>query len=345
MPAFASATRLLAAAAMATLVIALSPVAAHAAGPARASRATADPPPASHTLHVGADTRTYLLQPVEDDDRHGRSPHPVLILLHGGTQSGAAAWRQTHLAAIARREGVILVAPDGLGHHWNDGRGTTIAGDGASTADDVGFLRALIAEVVAHDHGDPGAVFLFGVSNGGFMTMRFACEAGDLLRAAATGLATLPEAQAAHCPSTRPLPFLVEHGTEDPIVPLAGQPAGRGRFGSPQPAMRSSDDTFAFWADRARCAPTATRTPLTRADADPRGRWAERIVREGCAGGASVEHLVMHGSGHVFPGLAVQSRLVERVLGPDASEFDGAEHLWAFFAATLPHRAPGPTPP
>jgi polyhydroxybutyrate depolymerase len=289
--------------------------------------------PVHRTLRAGGLDREYLIQ----GPATGNGPFPVVVMLHGGTQTADQVWRQASLPAIGAREGFIVVAPQGRRRHWNDGRGSTIAGDAASTADDVGFLKALIDEVVAHDHGDANAVFLFGVSNGGFMTMRFACEAGDRLRAAATGLATLPESMSrpGACASTKPLPWLDVHGTLDPIVPFAGQPAGTTRRGAPQPALRSSDETFRFWADRAGCDPAPRRTPLTKPADDAQGRWAERVERAGCAGGATSAQVVLHGSGHVFPGLRIRTRLVERITGPDAPELDGGELVWAHFRSTL----------
>jgi polyhydroxybutyrate depolymerase len=290
----------------------------------------------AHSRHLafGGLDRTYLVQPVPPE-RAGGGPHPVVVLLHGGTQTAADAWRDTSLPTLAEREGFILVAPQGEGRHWNDARGSTLAGDVASTADDVGFLKAVIAEVVAKDHGDASAVFMVGASNGGFMTMRFACDAGETLRAAASVIATVPEALARNCRSPRPLPWLAINGTDDPLIPFGGQTEGTVRRGEPQPALRSADDTFRFWADRAGCAAPVQHTPLTSAAQDDRGRWAEGIDRRGCAGGQVSRQVVMHGSGHVFPGMAVGFALVERVVGPGAPEIDGGTLVWEFFKATL----------
>jgi len=288
----------------------------------------------SRHLAVGGLDRTYLVQPVPPERETG-GPHPVVVLLHGGTQTPADAWRDTSLPTLAEREGFVLVAPQGEGGHWNDGRGSTIAGDAASTADDIGFLKAVIAEVVARDHGDASAVFMVGASNGGFMTMRFACDAGETLRAAASVIAAVPETIARSCRSPRPLPWLAINGTDDPLIPFGGQTEGTMRRGQPQPALRSADDTFRFWADRAGCAAPIQRTPLTTAAQDDRGRWAESLDRRGCAGGQVSRQVVMHGSGHVFPGMAVGLPVVERIVGPGAPEIDGGTLVWEFFKATL----------
>jgi polyhydroxybutyrate depolymerase len=176
---------------------------------------------------------------------------------------------------------------------------------------------------------------MVGISNGGFMAMRFACDAGETLRAAASVLATMPEALARNCKSPRPLPWLAINGTEDPLIPFGGQVEGTVRRGEAQPALESVDDSFRFWADRAGCAAVVTRQPLTDAAADERHRWAERAERGGCVAGQVSELVVLHGSGHVVPGQPVESRLIERVVGPAAPELDGGTLIWSHFHATL----------
>jgi polyhydroxybutyrate depolymerase len=263
----------------------------------------------------------------------GRSP--VVVLLHGGTQTAEEVWRQTSLPTLGESEGFIVVAPQALGNQWNDARGATISGNAPSTADDVRFLKAVIAEVVAQDRGDASAVFMVGASNGGFMTMRFACDAGETLRAAATAIATLPEALAQSCKSPRQLPWLAINGTDDPLIPFNGQAEGVVRHGQVQPALRSADATFRFWADRAGCAAPVVRRPLTDPAQDDRQRWAESVTRGDCVGGLSSTQVVLHGSGHAMPGLPIRLKAVERILGPGAPEIDGGTLIWAHFKATL----------
>ena len=288
-------------------------------------------PATAHRRHIavaGLD-RSYLVQPAPGARGAGRLP--VVVLLHGGTQSAEDIWRETSLPTLGAREGFLVVAPEALDRHWNDVRGVT----GGSTVDDVRFLKAVIADVIAQDHGDPSAVFMVGSAHGGFMTMRFACDAGEGLRAAASLLSTLPDALARNCKSPRPLPWLAVNGTADPAVPFRGQVDGTVRRGETQAALRSADDTFRFWADRAGCAAPTAREAITEQSADERHRWAERIVRSHCVGGQLSQQVVLHGSGHVMPGLATDNRLAERALGPAAPEIDGGTLVWMHFKATL----------
>lgn len=297
--------------------------------PERGSIATAK----RRHLLVGALDRSYLVQPAPGARGAGRLP--VVVLLHAGSQSAEDVWRETSLPTLGAREGFLVVAPEALDRHWNDVRGASIAGSPASTVDDVRFLRAVIADVIAQDHGDPSAVFMVGSSHGGFMTMRFACDAGETLRAAASLLSTMPDALARNCKSPRPLPWLAVNGTEDPAIPFRGQVDGTVRRGETQAALRSADDTFRFWADRAGCAAPTAREAITDQAADDRHRWAERIVRSNCVSGQVSQQVVLHGSGHVIPGLATDNRLAERAVGPAAPELDGGTLVWMHFKATL----------
>jgi len=316
--------------------LALAGLAVAADAPAPAARASA--PEMGHVLsahvrHLVVDgiERSYLVQPV----RGATGRVPVVVLLHGGTLTADDIWRETSLPTLGEREGFVVVAPQALGNQWNDARGATLSGNAPSTADDVRFLKAVIAQVVAQDRGDPSAVFMAGASNGGFMTMRFACDAGDVLRAAASAIATLPEPLAQSCKSPRQLPWLAINGTDDPLIPFGGQGEGVVRRGQLQPVLRSADATFRFWADRAGCAAPLARRPLTDPAQDERQRWAEAVTRGGCVGGLASTQVVLHGSGHVLPGLAVRSRLAERIVGQAAPEVDAGTLIWAHFKATL----------
>ncbi|WP_158595865.1 alpha/beta hydrolase family esterase [Oleomonas cavernae] len=272
--------------------------------------------------------RTYLVQPVA-----AAGHHPIVILLHGGTQTAQQIWRQTSLPTLGQQEGFIVVAPQGVNDHWNDGRGATIAGDKASTADDIGFIKAIIYDVTARDGGDATAVFIAGPSNGGFMAMYFACQAGSLLRAGANLIANLPADQLAACKPAKPLPWLSLNGTDDPLVPFNGQPSGVKKRGQVQPALASADQTFAFWADRAGCAAPISSEKLP--DLDPRdGSWVERRLRAGCAGGTTSVQYVVHGGGHITPGLTV-GPVIARMLGGANQDIDTGTVLWAHFKATL----------
>lgn len=272
--------------------------------------------------------RRYLVQPVP-----GGKGLPVVILLHGGTQDARRIWKQTSLPTLGLEKHFIMVAPDGLDGHWNDGRGSTIAADAPSSADDLAFLDAVIADVVARDGGDPNAVFMAGVSNGGFMTMHFVCSGRYPLRAGANLISTLPVAAQGACHPRHPTPWLSLNGTTDTLIPFDGQPAGARRRGGEQPALLSAEATFDFFATKAGCTGAGESRHLP--DLDPRDGSTVLMTEKACPGGGHATRYVVEGGGHITPGLKV-GPVIARMVGGANMDVDTGTLLWSFFQSRLP---------
>lgn len=292
--------------------------------PAKGSLSAAE----AKTLYLHGSARHYLIRPVR-----GKGPYPVVIFLHGGDSDARTAWTVTSLPTLAAVDRFIIVAPDASSNeHWNDGRGSVGQGK-PSHADDVAFLKALIADVVAHERGDPDAVFIAGFSNGGVMAIRFACEAGTLLRAVAIIAAEMPAEMRARCKPGKPLPWLSMNGDRDDRLPFGGLRAGSLVLGRPQAGLLSADATFEFFADNARCARPARVYQVP--DLDPSdGSTAVRRVRRGCARGAASTQYVFHGAGHSVPGYAYPAAEVRSRRGVN-EDVDAGSLIWEHFRQTL----------
>jgi len=65
--------------------------------------------------------------------------------------------------ARAEREGFVLAVPDAIDGVWNDGRFPDT--DPHRRPDDVGYLTALVDDVMAHTPVDARRVYVFGMSN------------------------------------------------------------------------------------------------------------------------------------------------------------------------------------
>ena len=117
------------------------------------------------------------------------------------------------------------------GYSWNAGGccpNAAAAGGGA--VDDVGFVRTVTAAVrerYGPDQVDAARLFLSGVSNGGMMVNRLACELEENVTAVATVSGPLVNGTATagtpfSCRSGRRVPILHIHGLKDPVVPFHG---------------------------------------------------------------------------------------------------------------------------
>ena len=157
----------------------------------------------------------------------------------------------------------MVVYPVALERRWNDLNGT---------ADDVGFLLATIDKLVADGLVDKNRVYAAGISNGGMMAQRLACEQADRLAGIATVAGGLPSGLAAVCKPARPLPVMVIHGTEDPIVHWnGGAIAGLEEFGT----VLSARDTAKFWAVANQCKESGVILPEP--DRDPQDGMRVRL--------------------------------------------------------------------
>ncbi|MCU0633598.1 MAG: alpha/beta fold hydrolase, partial [Gemmatimonadaceae bacterium] len=204
-----------------------------------------------HTLTIDGRPRSYLVRVPARPLRAGAN---LVLMLHGGGGSAAkliglgrgraAPYRQW--VPIAEREGLVLVAPDGLGNAsgtqgWNDCRSDATD---VPTGDDVRFLLALADTVARRTGATPGRLLVVGTSNGGMMTLRLAIEAPSRVAAAAPIVASMPARSECRAP-TVPVPMLLINGTADPLVPYAGGQVAE-RFGS-RGSVVSVDSAVATW--------------------------------------------------------------------------------------------------
>ncbi len=169
-------------------------------------------------VHDGA-PRTYdVLRP---GSTVGSAPRPLVVDLHGFTSNGDQQRGISRWQTIAENEGFLVAWPDGLDESWN--AGTCCGASVTNNVDDVGFIRAMVAAIQAEANIDPGRIYVSGLSNGGAMTQRLACEAADLFAAAAPMAFPVPYTNfASQCLPSESIPILSFMGLSDVLVPYAG---------------------------------------------------------------------------------------------------------------------------
>jgi hypothetical protein len=134
---------------------------------------------------------------------------PLVMTIHGAHNTSALARSWSKMNAVSDQNGFIVVYPQGV-DCWN--AGFTIGGCPAAP-DDVGFLKAVVADVESHACIDPKQVYATGISNGSMMSQYLACQASDVF-AAVAGVSG--GAQCSTIP--RPVSLFYVHGTEDKTI-------------------------------------------------------------------------------------------------------------------------------
>ena len=242
---------------------------------------------------------------------------PLVIALHGNGSTGPQTATLTHLNEIAAREQFVVVYPDAIDHHWNDGRPEFPA-----DVDDVAFIRALIDELASRYSIDRKRVYITGMSNGAIMSYRLACELSDRIVAIAPVAGNFP-AKLTCAPGT-PVSVLAINGTEDPLVPYGGGQVSRNRG-----VVLSAADSTAMFAKRAGCgAVHAAEDEPDRAPDD--GTRVHHQTYDSCPAPLAIELVTVTGGGHTWPG--GPQYLPKAAIGVASRDFDASERIWQFFA-------------
>jgi polyhydroxybutyrate depolymerase len=283
-------------------------------------------PARADSIAVGGVTRTFSAQLPQT------KPAPLVIVLHGNTQTGADMMMRTAWPLVARRDRFAVVFPDGLNHAWADLRADATRAGGAPPegTDDVAFIATLIEKFVADGTADPKRVYISGISNGGAMAMTLVCARADLFAAAASVIMNLTDESASRCHPSRPLPMLMMNGTADPLIPYEGG-RGTGRFAVD--GFWSAAKTLEFWRRVNSCeTDDAAVTDLD--DRNPSDQSTVTRIASHCPPGGDVVLYRVNGGGHRMPGMFPDAnfpRVAAAILGPQNGDIDGAETIWAFF--------------
>ena len=266
---------------------------------ANAPEAAAGNPPTGalgpFTMDHDGTTRDYRAYVPSSYD--GTTPLPLVLGLHGACGLAAHFLSEYGWSTQAEQDDVIVVAPRGtprpggigLCAMWNAGR---CCPDPAVTADDVGFLVALLDEAQSRWAVDPDRILVAGMSNGAMMAHRLACEAPEamtMVGVVAGSLEVLPP-----CTPSQPVHVLAFHGDVDEVVPFAGGPTPLIADFSFRPVPAALET----WRSVDGCA----RTPAVDAVGG-----VERSTWSGCAGGSTVRLVRIDDNPHAWPGAPSQT--------------------------------------
>ena len=273
--------------------------------------------------------RTYRIHIPPSFDK--TTQMPLVLVLHGGGGTAEGMEEQLTLGGfnnLSDKKGFIVVYPEGIEKHWNDGRKNVTYRAHQEQIDDVGFISALIDTITEEFNIDPGRVYVTGISNGAMMSYRLACEISEKITAIAPVAGAIPKDIIPQCSPSKPVSVLVISGTDDPLIPWDGGDVISPFLHKPRGKVLSVSDSANYWVTHNNCSSTPDITWLP--DIDPQDDT--RIRRETYSGGDEETKVILYaieGGGHTWPdGLQYLS---ESRIGKTCHDINANDIIWEFF--------------
>jgi len=156
--------------------------------------------------------RSYRALPPPGWD--GTAALPVLLHFHGWARQGATVLKDGRITGAAAANGMLLLAPDGLGKSWR-------FWDPSSA--DIGFAEAVLDDAARRWPVDRSRVVVSGFSYGAAMAWRLACARGRAFAAYLAVAGATSRQEAAGC-APGPVRLVQAHGLGDTVFGLPVAP-------------------------------------------------------------------------------------------------------------------------
>ena len=248
-------------------------------------------------------------------------PIPLVFSFHGGGGNMDYQANDRYYGQISKSEQASYVAvfPNGVSKlrsgkfaTWNAGHCCGSARD--ENVDDVGFVRAIIKSLSDRLNIDQKRIFADGISNGGMMAYRLACEMPDVFRAIASVAGT---DNTKTCTPKAPISILHIHARDDELELFDG---GAGRKSSKVTSFVSVPDSISKWSQFNGCAAKPKRV------FENSGAYCDAYSP--CRGDVEVRLCVTESGGHSWPG----GRKI-RGGAPGSTALSATDVIWDFFSS------------
>ena len=256
---------------------------------------------ASFSTSFGNYQRSFIVHVPPNFDFETQSL-PLLFVLHGYTGQAPIIRQYSGFDQISNRENFIVVyvqgTTDAFGNTgWNVNVVPTF-----SYVDDVGLFKALIKYFKANYNIDSSKIFSTGMSLGGFMSYRLACELDEIN---SIGSVTGSMAGYYNCNPPKKTSIIHFHGTSDNTVPYDGVEWSL-----------AARNAHSFWSVHNQC---SSQTEINLPDFNGDGRITKRLISYNCEEERAVELYSLEGDGHIW---------FNRAWGHD---INASELIWQFF--------------
>ncbi len=257
-----------------------------------------------------------------------RRKRSLILCLHNEEETPESMTRLTRRGfnKLADQNGFIVGYPEGLNEYWNDGREDSISLSHYNEIDDVGFIEKLIDYGIDSFRVDPSRIFVTGLSNGGFMTFRLACELSKKIRGIAAVSASLALDQLVNCSADSTVSVMIINGTRDPMMPYdGGEMIVDDRS---QGSNLGTEETIDFWLHENSCKEKSNKKDVSNANLFDETR-SERFTWSNCKNKTKVVLITVTNGGHTWPG--GRQYMGEKSIGKTSKDFDASKEIWRFF--------------
>ena len=258
--------------------------------------------------------RSYILYVPDSYDSN--SSTSLVLNLHGYSSNAGQQMIYSNFYTIADTAGFILAHPQGTIDDngfafWNSG----LFGESIEI-DDIGFLSNLIDTISSQYNINQDKIYSTGMSNGGFMSYKLACELSDKIAAVASVTGSMNESQINSCFPQQSMPVMQIHGTTDLVVLYEGNEFLE---------TLSIEDVVSYWVAFNQCDtdPVVTNMPdINILDLSQ----AEHYLYDNCINSTSVEFYKIINGGHTWPGA-----LIPLTGNNTNQDINASEKIWEFF--------------
>jgi poly(3-hydroxybutyrate) depolymerase len=196
------------------------------------------------SIIIGADRPAELFLPVANESKE---PTGILVDLHGYGGNSLSQTSYTFLKQAALDAGLAYISPDGMkdgsgNRFWNASK--ACCDFAKSSVNDVEYIDSLIDEIADSYNLDKSRIYLFGHSNGHFMSYTYLCTSKNKI-AAIAGLAGSMDVDSTQC-SGKTGNILHIHGDSDGTISYTGGSIFSQRY-------QSVDEVTKLWSANNQC--------------------------------------------------------------------------------------------
>ena len=241
------------------------------------------------------------------------NPTPLVFNFHGLTGTSTIAMWHADFRLIADTANFIVVHPQGLLNslgvtHWNIGQtGTSI--------NDIDFVSVLLDSLSLDYNIAQDRIYSTGMSNGGYMSYRLACELSDKIAAIAPVAGSYISYMLNSCNPIHPTPVLNIHGVADTMSIYYGEPG-----------VESIPSIISYWGNHNQCDTQSIFTQVANINLTD-SSTAEHYVWKNGINGVEVEHFKIIDGGHTWPGSNFPNSN-----GITNFDINASVEIWRFFS-------------